>query len=145
MFSQLVMSHGKRRLLSYRSSVGPRTVTPPAAQVAGDTPAVEQPPPAPDGPRPDGSGSTLQLDQANSTVDRNQMITTRQKKKTQMITSSNRKHPRSEPPSEKSYSPHGTITSPGASQGSKAEENGSTRPKRRRKPNRHFDPATWEL
>lgn len=134
MFSQLVMLHGKRRLLSYRSSVGPRTVTPPAAQVAGDTPAVEQPPPAPDGPRPDGSGSTLQLDQANSTVDRNQMIT-----------SSNRKHPRSEPPSEKSYSPHGTVTSPGASQGSKAKENGSTRPKRRRKPNRHFDPATWEL
>ncbi|KAI4995558.1 hypothetical protein ZWY2020_035461 [Hordeum vulgare] len=51
--SQLVMPHGN--LLS-----------PPAAQVAGDTPAIEQSPPAPDRPHPDGSGSTLQLDLAGN-------------------------------------------------------------------------------
>ncbi|KAE8782450.1 hypothetical protein D1007_44114 [Hordeum vulgare] len=41
-------------------------LSPPAAQVAGDTPAIEQSPPAPDGPHPDGSGSTLQLDLADN-------------------------------------------------------------------------------
>ncbi|XP_044979943.1 semenogelin-1-like [Hordeum vulgare subsp. vulgare] len=61
-------------------------LSPPAAQVAGDTPAIEQSPPAPDGPRTDGSGNTPQLDLADNTVDRNKMIP-----------SSNREHGRGEP------------------------------------------------
>nr|XP_040253514.1 uncharacterized protein LOC120970649 [Aegilops tauschii subsp. strangulata]XP_045088055.1 uncharacterized protein LOC120970918 [Aegilops tauschii subsp. strangulata] len=111
----------------------------PAAQVARDASAVEQPPPAPDRPRPDGSGGTFQLNLANNTVDRNQMTTSSNRVHTDCV--SNRKHGRHNPPCGKSYSPHGTVTSPGASQDSKAEENGSTRPKRKTKPNRGFDPA----
>ncbi|XBH96620.1 hypothetical protein VPH35_086974 [Triticum aestivum] len=72
MGSQLVMSHGKGRLLSSRSSsssVGRITVTPLAAQVTRVTRAVQHPPPGPvsDGPRPDGSGSILQVDRAKKT------------------------------------------------------------------------------
>nr|XP_020147553.1 serine/arginine repetitive matrix protein 2-like [Aegilops tauschii subsp. strangulata] len=110
-----------------------------AAQVARDARAAEQAPPAPDGPRPDGSGGTLQFNQANNTVDRNQMTTSSNRVHTDCV--SNREHGRHNPPSRESYSPHGTVTSSGASQDSKAEENGSTRPKIKSKPNRGFDPA----
>ncbi|KAM3316520.1 hypothetical protein ACQJBY_034569 [Aegilops geniculata] len=139
MRSQQVMSHGNRRLLNNRSSVRPRTVMPLAAPVPGHASAVEQPSPAPDGPRPDGSGGTLQLNLGNNTVDGNQMITSSNRVHTDCV--SNRKHGRHNPPRGESYSPHGTFTSHGASQDSHAEENGLTRPKRKTKPNRGFDPA----
>ena len=92
-----------------------------------------------DGPRPDGSGGTLHLNLANNTVDRNQMTTSSNRVHTDC--GSNRQHGRHNPPCGESYSPHEIVTSPGASQDSKAEENGSTRPKRKTKPNRGFDPA----
>ncbi|KAM3262365.1 hypothetical protein ACQJBY_052838 [Aegilops geniculata] len=130
--SQLVMSHGKGLLLSSRSSsssVGRITVTPLAAQVARVTRAVQHPPPAPvsDGPRPDGSWSTLQVGLANTTDQTHTGC--------------------GEPPcgDKNTYSSNGTVMSVGASQDSKAEENGSTRPKRKRKPNSRLDTATWEL
>ncbi|XBH87941.1 hypothetical protein VPH35_075308 [Triticum aestivum] len=110
--SQLVMSHRKGRLLSSRSSsssVGRITVTPRVAQVDRVTRAVQHPPPAPvsDGPRPDGSWSTLQVGLANTTDQTHTGC--------------------GEPPcgDKKTYSSNGTVTSVGASQDSKAKEDGS--------------------
>ena len=95
--------------------------------------------PVSDGPRLDGSGGTLQLNLANNTVDINQMTTSSNRVHTDCV--SNREHGHHNPPCGESYSPHGTVTSPYASQDSKAEENGLTRPKRKTKPNRGFDPV----
>ena len=94
-----------------------------------------------DGPHPDGSRGTLQLNPAKKTVNRNQVTTSSNRVHTDCV--SNREHGRHNPPCGESYSysPHRTVRSPGASQDSKAEENGSTRPKRKTKPNRGFDPA----